>query len=71
MDTTQIMSLVTAAAGEGERLYLLGGTSSDWSTGVGTNTLTVWMLMYNKYNKTYYWSDELDPPLGNNNYILI
>ena len=72
MDMTQVMSISTDAGG-GQRLYLPGGSSMDWSTNVETSIKTVWTLEYNTHNKTYHWTDnnDLAPPLGNNNYILI
>ena len=61
MDMTRIMSLTDSA---GSNLYLPGGSSSDWNTGLTTDTGTVWRLLWDRGSRTYSWIDSLDPELG-------
>ena len=60
MELTRIIQLTW---GGGPRLYLLGGAYS-LDDGVGVSTPGVWELQWNTTSQSYYWDDELTPPMG-------
>jgi hypothetical protein len=61
MTNTHIMFLVTNSA---NMVHLVGGTSTDWNTGLETMTSKVWELPYNRANHTYYWDTSIAPDMG-------
>ena len=62
MDRTNIMSLTD---GGGSHLYLLGGYSTDLTTGMTATTGTVWRLMgVGPKSQSYAWTSSFDPALG-------
>ena len=64
MDKTRIMSLPGLAGGGEPGLYLLGGSSSNWSRGEETDTNQVWRLMWDHGSHTYSWTDTYQQELG-------
>ena len=54
MDETSIMFLQDS--GGGSRLNLLGGSSTDWKTDLGTSTRDVWTLVWDSGSQTYSWT---------------
>ena len=62
MDRTRIMHM-TGSEG-GFRLYLLGGSTTDWNTGESTFTETVWRIVWDSSSKTYSWTNRATPVLG-------
>ena len=64
MEDTHIFSLHT---GGGLRLHLLGG-DYDLGGGEGRFTRSVWRLQWEDSNSSYYWTDDLEPVLGELHY---
>ena len=61
MDRTAIMYLHNSG---GSSLYLLGGTSTDWTIFETNITKTVWRLQWDSRSQTYSWTKRGAPTLG-------
>ena len=61
MDMTAIMHLANSG---GTSLYLLGGTSTDWTIFETNITKTVWRLQWDRGSHTYSWTKRDTPALG-------
>ena len=62
MSFTKLMNM--DRSGHTNTLLLLGGENMDWNTYLEATSRSVWRLLFNKGNHSYYWTNQFDQPMG-------